>query len=126
VVLDVEGPDAPLARVLDRPKHLFCLDRWNPTRGLPIVATNRRDTTASLITLAEFKKQRSAHHLADKSDVLLQRKGHAMKDRIALFVIVILPANFLLAISRVHLRIRSVLPRSTPLKAVAEPRAVEN
>lgn len=32
--------------------------------------------------------------MAEKSDVLLQRKGHAMKDRIALFVIVILACQF--------------------------------
>lgn len=45
---------------------------------------------------AAFKKQRisPSFEIADKSDVLLQRKGHAMKDRIALFVIVILACQF--------------------------------
>jgi rare lipoprotein A len=42
-----------------------------------------------------FKKQRisSSFEIAEKSDVLLQRKGHAM-NRIALFVIVILACQF--------------------------------
>jgi peptidoglycan lytic transglycosylase len=45
---------------------------------------------------AVFKKQRisPSFEMAEKSDVLLQRKGHAMKDRIALFVIVILACQF--------------------------------
>jgi hypothetical protein len=75
-----------------------------------------------------IQKQRisPSFEMAEKSDVLLQSKGHAMKDRIAPVVIVILAFNFLPAIWRVHLRIRPVLPRSTPLKAAAEPRAVKN
>ena len=45
---------------------------------------------------AVFKKQRisPSFEIAEKSDVLLQRKGHAMKDRTALFVIVILACQF--------------------------------
>ena len=72
----------------------FLPDSWNPTRGLPIVLTNRRGTAASLLTLRRSKSKGSAPSLAEKSDVLLQRKGHAMKDKIALFVIVILACQF--------------------------------
>jgi len=45
---------------------------------------------------AVLKKQRisPSFEIAEKSDVLLQRKGHAMKDRIALFVIAILACQF--------------------------------
>ena len=39
---------------------------------------------------AVLKKQRISPVIWLRSDVLLQRKGHAMKDEIALFVIVIL------------------------------------
>ena len=83
---------------------------------------------SSLAHPAIFKKPKisPSFEMAEKSDVLLQRKGHAMKDRIALLGIAILACQFFPAISRVHLRIRSGLPRSTPLKAVAEPPAVKN
>jgi rare lipoprotein A len=50
--------------------------------------------------------------LAEKSDVLLQRKGHAMKDKIALFVIVILACqlspNYLARTSADQIGIASV------------------
>jgi rare lipoprotein A len=65
-----------------------------PDRG----STDCSDEPKGYYSLADhpavFKKQRISPHLAEKSGVLLQRKGHAMKDRIALFVIVILACQF--------------------------------
>ena len=57
--------------------------------------TNRGDTTASLTTL-RYSKQRisPSFEMAEKSDVLLQRKGHAMNDRMAPFVVAILGCQF--------------------------------
>jgi rare lipoprotein A len=51
---------------------------------------------SSLAHPAIFKKPKisPSFEMAEKSDVLLQRKGHAMKDRIALLGIVILACQF--------------------------------
>ena len=83
---------------------------------------------SSLAHPAIFKKPKisPSFEMAEKSDVLLQRKGHAMKDRIALLGIVILACQFspsyLARTSADQIGIASV----NSLKAVAEPPAVKN
>ena len=66
-----------------------------PVEG-PTDCFNESQGYSSLSHPAVFKKPKvsPSFEMAEKSDVLLQRKGHAMKDRIARFVIVILACQF--------------------------------
>ena len=73
----------------------FCLTDGTRRGTYRLFRQNRRDTAASLHP-AVFKKPKvsPSFEMAEKSDVLLQRKGHAMKDRIALLGIVISACQF--------------------------------
>ena len=66
-----------------------------PVEG-PTDCFNESQGYSSLSHPAVFKKPKvsPSFEMAEKSDVLLQRKGHAMKDRIALLGIVISACQF--------------------------------